>query len=69
MITFEGSEEAMIAESILKKKGFHVNFTIPPKGCGLAIEVDLNDKVFSDQLLIDHNIKYLKIVETSNVKR
>jgi hypothetical protein len=66
MITFEESEEAMLAESILKKKGLRVCFTTPPKGCGLAIEIDLDNKVMMDQILKEQNIKYEKIIEAYN---
>ena len=59
----------MFAESILKKEGFDVNFTVSPKGCGLAIEVDLNNEVFVGQLLKEHNIKYMKIVGVTSAKK
>lgn len=37
MITFEGSEEAMLAESILKKKVFAFASSLLPKGVVLLL--------------------------------
>jgi len=73
LIIFEHTKDAFGAETILKKNGFKIKTVIPPKelvrGCDIAIEIDLNERVAVERILERSKIKYVKIINSEEAER
>ncbi|MEM3403789.1 MAG: DUF3343 domain-containing protein [Nitrososphaeria archaeon] len=73
LIIFEHTKDAFRAETVLKKNGFKIKTVIPPKelvrGCDIAIEIDLSERVVIERVLEKFEINYIKIVNSGKVER
>lgn len=66
LIAFAEAREAFKAEAFLKKSGYDVKLAVPPpesrKGCDLAVEFNIVEKVGVENLLKDKGVNFLDIV-------
>ena len=63
VILFEKVEEALHAEKVLKKAGYSCKLVAPPpalrKGCDLALEIDLVERLGIERLLAENNVNHV----------
>lgn len=66
LIIFNSAEEAISAEYTLKGASLATRLVAPPphlrKGCDLAIEVNLKERDYVEQLLREHQVSCLAVV-------
>ena len=65
LVLFTAVHDAMQAEKVLKKAGYLVKLVAPPpelrKGCDLAVEVNLAEKLGIERLLKQKNVSYVSV--------
>ncbi len=65
LVLFEEVQEAMKAENVLKKAEYPVKLVAPPpelrKGCDLAVEINLVEKLGIERLLKQRDVTFVEI--------
>ena len=75
LILFGAVQDAMQAERVLKKAGYAVRLVAPPpelrKGCDLAVEINLVEKLGIERLLGQSDVTYVEVtplkIDTSEI--
>lgn len=66
LVAFHEVRKAFKAEKALKRVGYMVKAVVPPpefrKGCDLAVEFDIVERLGVERILRDNKIKYIDIV-------
>jgi len=65
LVLFQNVQDAMKAEKVLKNAGYLVKLVAPPpalrKGCDLAVEVNLVEKLGIERLLSQKDVAYISL--------
>lgn len=66
LVAFAEAREAFKAEAVLKKSGYDAKLAVPPqefrKGCDLAVEFNIVERVGVENLLKEKRVKFVDIV-------
>jgi hypothetical protein len=73
LVLFAETREAFKAEAALKKSGYEAKLTVPPpefrRGCDLAVEVNIVEKVGVENLLKEKGIRFVDVVSVEDHRR